>query len=65
MSKGISQQLENKIKQYQNLQQKIASLQQQIQTLKIEELNITTILEVAFVLSIFLVPLGAIIVKLT
>ena len=39
-NKGISQQLENKIKQYQNLQQKIASLQQQIQNLKVEELEI-------------------------
>ena len=37
MSKGISKQLENKIKQYQTLQQKIAQLQQQIQSLKIEE----------------------------
>ena len=40
MSKGISKQLQDKITQYQNLQQKMSSLQQQIQTLKIEELDI-------------------------
>jgi prefoldin beta subunit len=37
MSKGISKQLENKIQQYQSLQQKMAQLQQQIQMLKNEE----------------------------
>lgn len=40
MSKGMSKQIQDKIQQYQNLQQKMSSLQQQIQTLKIEELEI-------------------------
>ncbi|MFW9923096.1 MAG: prefoldin subunit beta [Candidatus Thorarchaeota archaeon] len=40
MSKGISPQIEEKIKKYQNLQQQIAGLQQQIQQLKIEQLEI-------------------------
>ena len=37
MSKEMSQQIQNKIKQYQNLQQKMSSLQQQVQMLKNEE----------------------------
>lgn len=40
MSKGISPQLEEKIKQYQSIQQRIAANQQQIQTLKIEQIEI-------------------------
>lgn len=40
MSKGISPQLEEKIKQYQSIQQRIAANQQQIQTLKVEQIEI-------------------------
>ena len=40
MSQGISPQLEDKIKQYQNLQQRVAVLQQQVQQLKIDQLEI-------------------------
>ncbi len=40
MSKGISPQLEEKIKQYQSIQQRITANQQQIQTLKIEQIEI-------------------------
>ena len=40
MSKGISPQLEEKIKQYQSVQQKMATIQQQIQNLKIEQIEI-------------------------
>lgn len=37
MSKGISPQLEDKIKQYQSLQQRISMLQQQLQQLKMDK----------------------------
>ncbi|NPE06731.1 MAG: prefoldin subunit beta [Asgard group archaeon] len=40
MSKGISPQLEDKIKRYQSLQQQMGSLQQQIQAVKLEQLDI-------------------------
>lgn len=40
MSKGISPQLEDKIKRYQTIQQQLNSIQQQIQALKIEEMDI-------------------------
>ena len=40
MSKGISPQLEDKIKRYQSLQQQMNSLQQQIQAVKHEQLDI-------------------------
>lgn len=40
MSKGMSPQLEEKIKQYQTIQQKISVVQQQIQTLKIDQIEI-------------------------
>ena len=40
MSKGISPQLEEKIKQYQNIQQEMAVTQQQIQQLKIDQIEI-------------------------
>ena len=40
MSKGISPQLEEKIKQYQSIQQKMSALLQQIQQLKIEQIEI-------------------------
>ncbi len=40
MSKGLSPQLEEKIKQYQAIQQKMSVFQQQIQALKIEQIEI-------------------------
>ena len=40
MAKGISPQLEDKIKRYQSLQQQMGSLQQQIQAVKLEQLDI-------------------------
>jgi prefoldin beta subunit len=40
LSKGISPQLEDKIKRYQSIQQQLNSVQQQIQALKIEEMDI-------------------------
>ncbi|NHK29732.1 MAG: prefoldin subunit beta [Asgard group archaeon] len=40
LSKGISPQLEDKIKRYQSIQQQLNSIQQQIQTLKNDEMNI-------------------------
>ena len=40
MSKGISPQLEDKIKNYQSLQQQMSSLQQQIQAVKLEQIDI-------------------------
>ncbi|NHJ38398.1 MAG: prefoldin subunit beta [Asgard group archaeon] len=40
LSKGISPQLEDKIKRYQTIQQQLNSIQQQIQALKIEEMDI-------------------------
>ncbi|MHA1122877.1 MAG: prefoldin subunit [Candidatus Heimdallarchaeota archaeon] len=40
MSKGISPQLEDKIKRYQSLQQQMGSLQQQIQAVKLEQIDI-------------------------
>ena len=40
LSKGISPQLEDKIKRYQSIQQQLNSIQQQIQALKIEEMDI-------------------------
>ncbi|NHJ04949.1 MAG: prefoldin subunit beta [Candidatus Heimdallarchaeota archaeon] len=40
MSQGISPQLEEKIKQYQNIQQKMGAVQQQIQQLKIDQIEI-------------------------
>jgi prefoldin beta subunit len=40
VTKGISPQLEDKIKRYQTLQQQMSSLQQQIQTVKLEQLDI-------------------------
>ncbi|NHJ47608.1 MAG: prefoldin subunit beta [Asgard group archaeon] len=40
LSKGISPQLEDKIKRYQSLQQQISGIQQQVQTLNLEKLEI-------------------------
>lgn len=40
MSKGISPQLEEKIKQYKTIQQKLSVIQQQIQALKNEQIDI-------------------------
>jgi len=40
VAKGISPQLEDKIKRYQSLQQQMSSLQQQIQAVKLEQLDI-------------------------
>jgi prefoldin beta subunit len=40
VTKGISPQLEDKIKRYQTMQQQMSSLQQQIQTVKLEQLDI-------------------------
>jgi len=40
LSKGLSPQLEEKIKRYQSLQQQLGSVQQQIQALKIEQMDI-------------------------
>lgn len=40
MAKGISPQLEDKIKRYQSLQQQMGSLQQQIQAVKLEQIDI-------------------------
>lgn len=40
MSKGISPQLEEKIKQYQTIQQRMTVFQQQIQALKMEQIDI-------------------------
>ncbi|NHJ85526.1 MAG: prefoldin subunit beta [Asgard group archaeon] len=40
LSKGISPQLEEKIKRYQSIQQQIATVQQQIQALKLDQIDI-------------------------
>ena len=40
LAKGLSPQLEEKIKRYQSLQQQIGSVQQQIQALKIEQMDV-------------------------
>ncbi|HUT79667.1 MAG TPA: prefoldin subunit beta [Candidatus Bathyarchaeia archaeon] len=40
MSQGISPQLEEKIKRYQAIQQQMATVQQQVQALKIEHMDI-------------------------
>ena len=40
MAKGISPQLEDKIKRYQSIQQQMSALQQQIQALKLEQIDI-------------------------
>jgi prefoldin beta subunit len=40
MSQNISRQLEDKLKQYQTLQQKLMSVQQQIQQMKVEQIEI-------------------------
>jgi prefoldin beta subunit len=40
LSKGISPQLEDKIKRYQSLQQQISGFQQQIQALNLEKIEI-------------------------
>lgn len=40
MSKETSQQLQDKIKQYQNIQQKMAGIQQQIQALEMDKMEI-------------------------
>ncbi|MGC9779234.1 MAG: prefoldin subunit [Candidatus Heimdallarchaeota archaeon] len=40
MAKGLSPQLEDKIKRYQTIQQQMSALQQQIQALKLEQIDI-------------------------
>jgi len=45
VSKGISPQLEDKIKRYQSLQQQMGSLQQQIQAVKLEQIDINKALK--------------------